>query len=228
MINKIYQIVIVAMAVIIAFLFIDSCNEKKKSEDLYGRLGDQDRSLQVYKDASGKNVEYQPVQKFEDLSQIKGLKAKIDSMKIKHAWLYAKYKMEFRVDTISYSIRDSIPCPPFFRDINIDSSFFKMSAMVTNKEFKIITLRIPNDLVVVIGEKKYKWYQLNKKDTTSVFVQNSNKKVSGKQLEPYLIIPAPKKWSVGASAGYGAVFNNTGVHTGPTISIGITRSLFSF
>lgn len=226
--NRIYQALIVVMAIVIAFLWIDSCNASKKSEELYNRIGEKKKPIQQYKDVAGRSVEYVPVQKFEDVKQIEGLKNKLDSMKIKYAWLYSKYKTEFRVDTISFTLSDSIPCPPFSRDFMMDSSYLKLSASISNTRFKINSLVIPNDLVIVIGERKYKWYQFNKKDTTSIFVQNSNTHVSGKQLEPYLIVPKAKKWSVGASLGYGVVVSQGGVYYGPAITIGISRNLFSF
>jgi len=119
---------------------------------------------------------------------------------------YTKVKTITKIDTVTVYFGDDIPDFGIL-DVNIDSSLFSLSAVVSNKAFTLKSLEIPNQSQIIVGDKKIKgWTGITKGTEYQINIINSNPLVSNIDMQTYTI-REEKKWyeTRGFAAGVGLV-----------------------
>ena len=206
--NNIYNIIIILLAVIILLMGVDGCNNRNEIETAKINLSEKDKLITTYRSNEGWLMESNTVTEALRVEQVEGLEKLLDSMDARKPSVVIKYKSSFRVDTLNFAFVDSIPCAEFIEPFNLDSSFIKFRGVVTNKTLSIYNVEVPNDLIVAIGEHHRPWYKFSK-DSVSVLVHNSNTHVKGVQLEAYTFAPKQpfynRAWFKAAVFGIGLV-----------------------
>jgi len=189
--SNVTKVSISAMVLLVALLLMHTCNQSSVIQNQKSEIGSVRDSILFYKDSKGRINEYNHAIQLTDPSQVVGLKNELAELKINKATVVIKYKTIFKTDTLHFHFLDSIPCPKFERDFEVDSPYVSVEGKVTNTGIIISAVEVPNDMLIVVGEIKSPWYKF-KKDTVSVVVKNTNSHVKGKQIEPYLFTPSPK------------------------------------
>jgi hypothetical protein len=119
---------------------------------------------------------------------------------------YTKVKTITKIDTVTVYFGDDIPDFGIL-DVNIDSSLFSLSAVVSNKAFTLKSLEIPNQSQIIVGDKKIRgWTGITKGTEYQINIINSNPLVSNIDMQTYTI-REEKKWyeTRGFAAGVGLV-----------------------
>tara|TARA_R100000734_G_scaffold19149_1_gene18617 strand:- start:1978 stop:2628 length:651 start_codon:yes stop_codon:yes gene_type:complete len=119
---------------------------------------------------------------------------------------YTKVKTITKIDTVTVYFGDDIPDFGIL-DVNIDSSLFSLSAVVSNKAFTLKSLEIPNQSQIIVGDKKIiGWTGITKGTEYQINIINSNPLVSNIDMQTYTI-REEKKWyeTRGFAAGVGLV-----------------------
>ena len=189
--NSLIKAIGISLVLLVILLLMHTCNQSSTIQDQNRAIGSVRDSILFYKDSKGRINEYNHAIQLTDPNQVPGLKKELADLKIKKATVVIKYQTVFKTDTLHFHFVDSIPCPKFERDFEVDSPYVSVEGKVTNTGIVISTIEVPNEMLIAVGSIKHPWYQF-KKDTVAVVVRNTNSHVKGKQIEPYLFTPSPK------------------------------------
>lgn len=97
-----------------------------------------------------------------------------------------------QIDTIYVPFNDSIDCT-FSTSIDIDSTFYKISATVSNEGLALSRIEIPNRMSVVVGDKKVKgWLGITTGKEYSIIVNNTNPYIQTQNTHNYTIVKRDK------------------------------------
>lgn len=202
-------LIVAMILLVLLFVAIRSCQTNKqnfsseqsynssKSDSLKSYINKVTNQLVVYKKASELNEKAFTNLVLENndlkqkLSKYKNIKTVIETQTIT------------KIDTLKFYFKDSIPCEFEPIVIKIDSSNYNLSGLLTNKDFVIQDLTIPNKQTIVIGEKKN---GLFKKNEFVVSVENSNVLIKTMNVQSFSL-KSEKKWyqTFGFQVGLGII-----------------------
>lgn len=180
--KKLHDYVAFFALFIVMLLCFKQC---QRADILESNLQVEKDNVRTYKDKNGDLVEYNNVinTKFKDLEIYNSeLKKEIRDMKIKSPEVIIRSTTELRVDTVYIEFHDTLPCQDFVKKIDVDSTWYDIHMTLTKESLTIDSMKIPNEQIVTIGEKKN---GLFKKNEHIVAVKNTNPHISTDTLETY-------------------------------------------
>ena len=184
-----FIVVITAMA----FFLFDGCEAKRVLEKQSVSIANYEDTVAYYKSESGKQVVINKALEINSIKQIKGLEEALADLKVKKAKVAIKYETSVEIKEVEVPIE--IPCEDFSLPFELDSTYYKIKGLLTNETLKFNTISIPNEQLIVVANKRKKWY---KKSEYSVVVTNSNPYVTSVGLQAYTIEPEKelykKRW----------------------------------
>jgi len=182
----------ITLGVMALFVF-DGCEAKRNLEKQSISLANYTDSVSIYKSKSGNLVSINEALIVSNESQVRGLEEKLEDLKLKKAKVAIEYKTEIEIKEVEVPI--DIPCKDFILPIIVDSTYYNIKGLLTNKALKLNTISIPNEQFIAIANKREKWW---KKSVYSVVVTNSNPYVTSLGLKSYTIEPEKefykKRW----------------------------------
>lgn len=187
------DIVFLAILVVMAFFLFDGCQAKKSLEEQNQAILNYEDSVSFYKTKSGALVASNTALKINSAKQVAGLEKKIKDLKLRKPKVIIEYRNSVEIDSVEVPIE--IPCEDFELPFEIDSNYYDIKGVLTNKALKFNSISIPNEQTIAVANKKEKWY---KSSVYSVVVKNSNPYIQSTGLQSYTIKPETKfyekKW----------------------------------
>jgi hypothetical protein len=183
------DITILVLGFLTILLLFKGCNDRKRSTSLVLDLQNYSDKVKEYEDANGNLIEYNAAMQLLVDQRSDEVLAMEKRLKLKDTEILIKYKSIFKHDTISHVFREQLPCTAFIDSFSVDSTFFKFDAIITEKNFKLYNVQIPNEQTFIIAKKKSSWL---KEDSLSVIVENSNPNIKGESLRAFTFKPSPK------------------------------------
>jgi len=181
------DILFIVVLATMAFFLFDGCQAQRALEAQSIDIANYEDSVSYYKTKSGQLVVVNKALEINSISQIKGLEEELADLKVKKAKVAIKYTSSVEIKEIEIPIE--IPCEDFSLPIELDSTYYSIKGLLTNKALKIDAVYIPNEQTIVVADKRDKWY---KKRVYSVVVKNSNPYVRSLGLKAYTIEPEDK------------------------------------
>jgi len=97
-----------------------------------------------------------------------------------------------KIDTIYVPFNDSIDCN-FSTSIDIDSTFYKISATISNEGMALTRIEVPNRMSIIVGDKKIKgWMGVTTGKEYSIIVNNTNPYIQTQNTHNYTIVKRDK------------------------------------
>ena len=183
------DITILVLGFLTIMLLFKGCNDRKRSTSLVIDLQNYSDKVKEYEDANGNLIEYNAAMQLLVDQKSDEVLAIEKRLKLKDTEVLIKYKSIFKHDTINHVFREQLPCTAFIDSLSIDSAFFKFDAVITEKNFSLYNIQVPNEQTFIIGKKKSNWL---KDDSLSVIVENSNPNIKGESLRAFTFKPSPK------------------------------------
>lgn len=174
-----------AIAVIVFMLMADRCATRKGMYEQSVELSNYKDTAVFYHSKSGRLIASNKALKINRKALFdnnKELKKEVDDLRIKNPSVIIKTRTETRIDSILIPFEVQLPCDTFTRAINIDSTFYKIKGILTEKSLLFNTISIPNEQAFIIGDKRDKWY---KPKEYTVAATNSNPYVITQGLQAY-------------------------------------------
>lgn len=182
MVDKFKYTILFVLGITIFILW----NEKNSYQAKYGRaLQNLEETNKAYS-ISSDQVETLARKNKELNQQIKSFK-EIESITV--------VETNTLIDTVVFEVfnNDSVNCN-FKSQLIIDTTFYSFDFTYTNKDFTINKLSIPNNLSIVVGDKKVKgWTGITKGKEYTIDVLSSNPYVNTVNIQNYKIVEE-KKW----------------------------------
>lgn len=216
-------------SVIVTILSIRSCNIKKNYNNSLLEILNYEDTIKIYKSRTGQLVEYNKALK-TDIT----LLASINDSLSNHIKNIKIPKPDVIVKTKTKTIIDSIPAIKFITVngvfdtvFNINNEHYSITGNVNNKKLSLDSIIIPNNAIVVVGEKNPKWWRNSEYIVT---VENSNPYVNNTGIKSYTFTGKNKNWSIGPSFGYGVCLNplQNNLSHGFTLGFNIVYDLINF
>jgi len=176
------NILLTATLMVVLFFWVKSC---ERNENLKYNMGVAIDNVRTYTDKNGELIIYNDVMdiKNRDLELYnKELADELKNMKMKKPEVVIKSTTKIRLDTVYVKFTDTLPCDDFIRDIHIDSTHYDIDIRLTKDSLSINRIEIPNEQIIVVGEKKN---GLFKRNEYVVSVKNSNPNITTDTLETY-------------------------------------------
>jgi hypothetical protein len=126
-------------------------------------------------------------------SQVKGLEEELKDLRLKKPRTVIKWKTRIEIKEVEVLL--DIPCEDFSLSFEVDSSYYNIKGLLTNKALKFNSVTIPNEQAIYVADLRKKWW---KKKEYSVVVTNTNPYIESVGLTSYTIEPDKefykKKW----------------------------------
>lgn len=183
------DITILVLGFLTIMLLFKGCNDRKRSTSLVIDLQNYSDKVKEYEDANGNLIEYNAAMQLLVDQKSDEVLAMEKRLKLKDTEVLIKYKSIFKYDTIKHVFREQLPCTAFIDSFSIDSTYFKFDAVITEKNFSLYNIQVPNEQTFIIAKKNIGWL---KEDSLSVIVENSNPNIKGESLRAFTFKPSPK------------------------------------
>lgn len=186
------NIILLAVIGILVSVLLHTCQRESKDNSDSAEIAMYKHKVMYYENRAGKMIAYNNAIETNHktaLRQIDSLKGYLKEMEIRKPRVIIKVVTNTVIDSVPVPFEVPLPCDEFTRNINIDSTYYKMDFKLTREQFTINSIRIPNHQEIVIGNKKN---GLFKRDSLSVIVNNSNPYVQTNSIGALTIQPKVK------------------------------------
>jgi hypothetical protein len=178
---------------IMAFIIFDGCESRKKIVRQNIELLDQVDSVSFYKSKSDELIASNEALVITSVNQIEGLEKELNDLKLKKPRTVIKVNTVAEIKEVEVLI--DVPCEDFNLPFEVDSSYYHIKGLLTNKALKFNSVTIPNEQAIYVADLRKKWW---KKKEYSVVVTNTNPYIESVGLTSYTIEPDKefykKKW----------------------------------
>lgn len=195
-------LILLGVIAVLCFLWFDSCQGKIIAEDQAAILNSYKDTAMVYKARNGELVTYNKAieiseERFTTLRD--SMKQEFKNLKIKNVTSHTKIVTVYKLDTITQTFTDTLPCSDFTKPFAIDSLHYNLSGSITKRGITFNSILIPNTQSITVGTKKN---GLFKKDEYIVALKNSNPYVNTTGIQSYNFSP-DTKWYQRGSVKFG-------------------------
>lgn len=196
-------LILLGVIAVLCFFWFDSCEGKKIAESQAIELSSYKDTAMVYKARNGELVTYNKAieiseERFTALRD--SMKQEFKNLKIKNVTSHTKIVTVYKLDTITQTFTDTLPCADFIKPFDIDSVHYRLSGEITKRSISFNSVLIPNTQSITVGTKRN---GLFKKNEYIVALKNSNPYVSVTGIQSYNFKP-DLKWYERGLVKFGA------------------------
>ncbi len=199
-------LILLGVIAVLCFLWFDSCQGKIIAEDQAATLNSYKDTAMVYKARNGELVSYNKAieiseERFTALRD--SMNQEFKNLKIKNVTSHTKIVTVYKLDTITQTFTDTLPCVDFIKPFTIDSLYYNLSGSITKRGITFNSILIPNTQSLTVGTKRN---GLFKKNEYIVALKNSNPYVNTVSIQSYNFTPDAKWYQRGSTKfGVGVV-----------------------
>ena len=195
-------LMLLGVIAVLCFLWFDSCQGRIIAEDQAATLNSYKDTAMVYKARNGELVSYNKAieiseERFTALRD--SMKQEFKNLKIKNVTSHTKIVTVYKLDTITQTFTDTLPCADFIKPFTIDSLYYNLSGSITKRGITFNSILIPNTQSLTVGTKRN---GLFKKNEYIVALKNSNPYVNTVGIQSYNFTP-DIKWYQRGSVRFG-------------------------
>ena len=190
-------LILLGVIAVICFFWFDSCQGKIVAENQAKELASYKDTAMVYKARNGEMISYNKAieiseKRFTSLRD--SMKKEFKNLKIKNVTSHTEVVTVYRLDTVTQTFTDTLPCDDFRKFFDIDSLHYTMSGEITKRDITFNSVVFPNNQSITVGTKKN---GLFKKNEYIVALQNSNPYVNVTGIQSYTFTPDIKWYQRG-------------------------------
>lgn len=225
------KVLAVTVLGLLILLGIRECSNKKNTDNLISDIANYKSEAKHYTDKYGEVIASNNALTLQSQNQMKTLLASNDTLK---AWVDKFRDIKFggiiketvTIKEVVVPFETKIPCDfkPF--PANKLTKEYKFYSTIANTGLTIDSLFIPNELRIIVGEKKTGF--LNMRSELTVEVKNSNKLMTVSDITGYSYKPKQKRFGIGFSVGYGASVRQSQVFLNPYIGASLNYNIITF
>lgn len=190
-------LILLGVIAALCFFWFDACQSKIVAEEQAVQLASYKDTAMVYKAKNGEMISYNKAieiseKRFTGLRD--SMKKEFKNLKIKNVTTHTRVVTVYKLDTVTQTFTDTLPCEDFVKNFNIDSSFYTLSGEITKRDITFNSVVFPNEQSITVGTKKN---GLFKKNEYIVALKNSNPYVNVTGIQSYTFTPDIKWYQRG-------------------------------